>query len=314
MIIRFGYSLYKIVSFIAENQALGVEKNGYHLINTYGKYSTASFFNYILWDNSQLLSFDEKSLILKHEQIHVNQKHSWDIILIEFILIIFWVNPIVWLIKSNVLENHEYLADSSSHHTIDAYSSLLAKQSLQQQGIHITHAYGSSSIFKRIKMLRQSNKITPNYKYIVVMFALVFVFFTFSFTIKKDNDSVSDDYILLVEKQIKKLKMDDSEIFTLVDHPAEPIGGMTTFYTYVAENLIFPTSAITEKKEGIVYIEFIVEKDGAVSSTKVIKGFHPECNVNALKVITNAPKWNPAIHNNILVRQKIVLPISYKLT
>jgi hypothetical protein len=58
----------------------------------------------------------ELSQILLHEQMHVRQCHSIDIILIEVVCLFSWWNPFVWLLKREMTMNLEYLADSGVLH------------------------------------------------------------------------------------------------------------------------------------------------------------------------------------------------------
>ena len=57
------------------------------------------------------LKEDEKQEILTHEQTHVRQWHSIDVIISEIVNIICWMNPFAWLLKTEIRLNLEYLAD-----------------------------------------------------------------------------------------------------------------------------------------------------------------------------------------------------------
>lgn len=83
-------------------------QNIYHLSE---KMMPFSFFRWI-FVNTEVHSEEELKQILMHEQIHVQQWHSLDILLAESLCIFFWWNPIVWLMKKEIAINLEYLADS----------------------------------------------------------------------------------------------------------------------------------------------------------------------------------------------------------
>ena len=53
----------------------------------------------------------EMQEILAHEKAHVAQKHSLDMLLSEFVCIVFWFNPAVWLLRHEIRQNLEFLAD-----------------------------------------------------------------------------------------------------------------------------------------------------------------------------------------------------------
>ncbi|MCZ6694499.1 MAG: energy transducer TonB, partial [Bacteroidetes bacterium] len=66
--------------------------------------------------------------------------------------------------------------------------------------------------------------------------------------------------------------------------------------------------------EGNVFIEFVVEKDGAITAVKSLKGIGAGCDEEAVKVINKAPKWKPGKQRGKAVRVRIVLPIHFRLS
>lgn len=69
-----------------------------------------SFFHWI-FINPMQYSDKEINEILIHEQTHVRELHSLDIILVQLVILLCWFNPFSWLIRSEIRMNHEYLAD-----------------------------------------------------------------------------------------------------------------------------------------------------------------------------------------------------------
>ncbi|MDA9312903.1 hypothetical protein N8371_02490 [Vicingaceae bacterium] len=69
-----------------------------------------SFFNRLYVPESYLNEIVEES-VLKHEHTLYNQLHSIDNVISEIYSIVFWCNPVSWLIKKSIRTNHEYLAD-----------------------------------------------------------------------------------------------------------------------------------------------------------------------------------------------------------
>jgi hypothetical protein len=103
--VKMAISIYKIIllSFNAKKQKAGnvtyVELNHSH--------AAFSFFNLLFLNPSVA----EKHTILKHEMVHIQQKHSLDIIFFEIIQIIAWFNPVTYFIKKEIKLLHEYIAD-----------------------------------------------------------------------------------------------------------------------------------------------------------------------------------------------------------
>lgn len=103
------------------------------------------------------------------------------------------------------------------------------------------------------------------------------------------------------------------EVFTIVEESAEPIGGMDAFYKYVQKNLKYPAQARRMGVEGKVFVQFVIDKDGSITDVKVVKGIGAGCDEEAVRVIESAPKWKPGKQRGRPVKQRIVLPISFKL-
>jgi protein TonB len=103
------------------------------------------------------------------------------------------------------------------------------------------------------------------------------------------------------------------EIFTIVEQQPQPAGGLTAFYDYVAKNLKYPMLARRNNIEGRVYIGFVVEKDGSLTDINILKGIGGGCDEEAMRIIKNAPKWNPGKQRGRPVRVKMVLPILFQL-
>jgi bla regulator protein blaR1 len=70
-----------------------------------------SFFNKIVL-SEKTLTYPNLGIIVAHEKIHVNEKHTFDILLTEILFILQWFNPFAWLIKYAVKNNLEYKVDA----------------------------------------------------------------------------------------------------------------------------------------------------------------------------------------------------------
>ena len=84
-------------------------RNRAKLVRTTEFKGSFSFFNYVFINPS----VDEKELdvIMNHELVHVNEKHWLDLILVEILRLVQWINPFVWIYTRFIKQNHEYIAD-----------------------------------------------------------------------------------------------------------------------------------------------------------------------------------------------------------
>jgi protein TonB len=103
------------------------------------------------------------------------------------------------------------------------------------------------------------------------------------------------------------------EVFTIVEEGAEPVGGYEEFYKYIKKALKYPSQARRMGVEGKVYVQFVVDKDGSLNEIKVIKGIGAGCDEEASRVIQEAAKWKAGKQRGRAVKQRIVMPISFKL-
>ncbi len=153
----------------------------YKVILTHGKLPSFSFFNY-LFLNELNKTKKELESIIAHEEAHISQKHSIDIILMEFYKVIFWFNPLSYQLAKAMRLNHEYLADYSVVKTTDerAYINTLLNSIYQQTISGIVHYFGLHSTEKRIQMIRKNINWNAIYKpYFSIPFISI-LFFTFS--------------------------------------------------------------------------------------------------------------------------------------
>ena len=108
-------------------------------------------------------------------------------------------------------------------------------------------------------------------------------------------------------------KEDVDQIFSVVEETAEPKGGMPAFYKYVGEKMKYPAQARRMGVEGRVFVEFVVNRDGSIVDVKAIKGIGAGCDEEAVRVVQSAPSWKPGKQRGKPVRQKMVIPIIFKL-
>jgi len=116
-----------------------------------------SFFNEI-YVNPHLHTEAELEEIIRHEQFHIQQKHTLDILLGEVLTIVFWFNPFAWLLKNELKQNLEFLTDKLVLETgIDAkhYQYNLLKVSGLQNNIAAANHFHFLKLKNRIIMMNK---------------------------------------------------------------------------------------------------------------------------------------------------------------
>lgn len=130
---------------------------GHWRMETHGRLPTFSFFNFLFWDGSQTLSQAEEGQILRHELVHIQEKHSWDVLYAELLKVVFWINPAMHLLKKDLQTLHEYRADAvvSREFGNPAYTSILIASFFRQLECDFSHFFNQSSIRQRTAMLQK---------------------------------------------------------------------------------------------------------------------------------------------------------------
>ncbi|PWJ44170.1 energy transducer TonB [Sediminitomix flava] len=120
------------------------------------------------------------------------------------------------------------------------------------------------------------------------------------------DDFSDDEFVEPIEEFV--------EPFVLIaEKSAVPEMGMTNYLKWVAKNIDYPSQARRMGVEGKVYVQFIVEKDGSVSQIQIARGIGGGCDEEAIRVIKKAPKWTPASQRGRSVRQRLIIPINFKM-
>ena len=130
-----------------------------------------------------------------------------------------------------------------------------------------------------------------------------------------DVEVTEDTKIQAVEaiEAPKIVEEETEQIFTIVEVTAEPKDGLAAFYQSISEQIKYPAQARRMRVEGKVFVEFVIGKDGKITEVKAVKGIGAGCDEEAVRIIQNSPPWNPGRQRGKPVRQRMVLPIIFKL-
>ena len=102
-------------------------------------------------------------------------------------------------------------------------------------------------------------------------------------------------------------------VFDEVDEMPQFPGGMAGLMQYPSTNVRYPEDAKESGAQGRVIVSFIVEKDGSISYARVTKPTYSSLDDEALRVVSNMPKWTPGKQNGEAVRVKYSIPVSFRL-
>ena len=139
-----------------------VIQGDYKIIRILKGPSFFSFWKYIFINEHKLdITHEELQHILSHENVHVQQRHTIDILLMEIVGIICWFNPFVRKIKHALCQTHEFIADGKTvvgTQEIESYSRLILRLSSSYKQMPYTHQFSMLNIKKspeNISVLRE---------------------------------------------------------------------------------------------------------------------------------------------------------------
>jgi TonB family protein len=90
-------------------------------------------------------------------------------------------------------------------------------------------------------------------------------------------------------------------------------GGDAKLARYLSNHLTYPPSAAKENKQGVVYVQFIITKEGKVEGAKILRGIDPALDAEAVRVISSMPPWVPGKQGGRALPVQMTLPINFKL-
>lgn len=105
----------------------------------------------------------------------------------------------------------------------------------------------------------------------------------------------------------------DQKIYDLPEKQPQFPGGDAARNQFIVEHLKYPDAAKKDGIQGMVYIQFVVEKDGSLSSPLILRDIGGGCGAAAVEVVKKMPPWSPASQNGRPVRAKFTLPVRFKL-
>lgn len=236
----------------------------------------------------------ERATVDLHEDIHIKQLHTIDVIFFELLGIITWFNPVIYFYKKSIKNIHEYLADeiaAAYQGDKETYSLLLLSHAFGVKPNSLTNGFVTKSLIKkRIYMLhKQRSKKTAILKYglFVPLFALTLVLS--SATIRKNHQiwAVAQKIPLNQLSDVVGRAIDVPLSEAILNPPPTPVESKPTqpheqkitfeklvatsdnnenvvswnsLYSYLGSTIKYPSSAVKGKLQGNVIVNFTINK------------------------------------------------------
>ena len=264
--------------------------------------------------------------ILTHEQAHVRRGHSIDLLYSSILTVFQWFNPLAWICRSELRQVHEYEADDFVlNQGIDAtqYQLLLVKKTVGEKRFLLANGFNHAQLKNRITMMQTTHKAAWKKLSLLLLIPLL------GSTMLLLADCTSQDTATPAEKaaveetppaaapETKATPAQDQEDpvrpALLDTKPRFQDGDAIQFAHWVTKNLTYPEEAKEKKIQGRVTLQFVIEKDGSLTNVKVLRGPDPILNEEAVKVISQSPKWTPGHIDGKPVRVIYNFPVVFQL-
>ena len=118
------------------------------------------------------------------------------------------------------------------------------------------------------------------------------------------------DYVEVEEEVVEE----EAIPFQLVEEkPSFQGGDANQFSKWVNSRLVYPEIAKENGVQGRVTLQFTVEKDGSVTKVKVLRGVDPSLDKEAVRVVSQSPKWKPGKQRDRAVPVTYTFPVIFQL-
>ena len=123
-----------------------------------------------------------------------------------------------------------------------------------------------------------------------------------------------DNIVIVLFPFVGNTQPTDPDIFEVVEKmPEFPNGGMAGLMQYLSQNIRYPEAAKNAGKQGRGTVQFVVEKDGSISNVSTLRGVEPDLDKEAVRVISEMPKWKPGTQRGEAVRVRYTVPVMFRL-
>ncbi|MCF8246355.1 MAG: M56 family metallopeptidase [Saprospiraceae bacterium] len=327
---RFGYGLSQIERLYRHSEI--APSSGYRFVKTSAPHLPFSFFDNLFWSKNFVTTEEERRTIMRHEEAHIFQKHSHDVVLLELVAAFAWCVPFVYFYKKAVKTTHEYLADAHVTAGFDKkqYGRLLLRQSHPGMQVAISNSLFSSQLKKRIVMMTKTESSKrASWKYLAMLPAVAMLLLAFSFVEKTPTPTLLPDNQLFetgTDLVLTDTVPNGDAVFQTVEEMPRFPGcedlaktdersqcAQQKMMAYLISHVKFPKEAKEKGFTGLVVAKFVVNMDGSIYDVDILKGGEGGTGEEVMRVIRAMPKWIPGKQDGKPVRTELKLPVRFAL-
>ena len=289
-----------------------------------------SWLSYVVISRKDYENYPET--VICHELRHLELRHWIDMLMAQIVVIFQWFNPAAWLMREEFRTIHEYQADEAvmcSGADIKEYQMMLIKKAVGTRFQSLTNSLRHSKLKKRVTMMykKQSPRSRRFGAVALIPAMLLGAAVTEIPAVASVLQSVNATPLLVTatvpastatgvageSKVNKKTSTSEEKIYPVVTEIAEYPGGVKAMMEFLKTHIRYPEEAEKKGEQGRVVVKFIVDKNGKVSSPKIVRSISPLLDEEALRVVGEMPNWIPGKNNGETVSSYFTIPISFTL-
>ena len=348
--IRFIVQLISIIRLRIRCKAMQIQGVRIYALNKAS--GPFSFFHWI-FIHPESHTEEELAEVLVHELTHARQIHSADVVFGEWMCIACWFNPFAWLMKREIRNNLEYMADQhvlQTGYDHKTYQYHLLGLAHHKAAATLYNSFNVLPLKNRIKMMnKRRTKEIGRTKYLMflplaailmIVSNIEMVARTTEKFAKEMMGQITEEVAMQAEttnipelstremqeitlpqgtkeKEVTETQIKsvpDSVVFQVVEEMPDFPGGMKALMDYLSKNVKYPAEAHAIGAQGRVIVSFTVKKDGSIADTKVERSVNPYLDKEAMRVIAAMPKWQPGKQRGEAVNVRFTVPVAFRLS
>ncbi|MDD7886823.1 energy transducer TonB [Flavivirga sp. 57AJ16] len=314
------FKITKLILIVSKNPK--TKRGHLFIVRLLNSYAAFSCFHYIFL--GEQINEKDKASILKHEMVHVKQKHTLDLLFFEVLRILFWFSPLVYMYQNRMMQLHEFIADkkaSKNQSKTDYYENLLS-QVFQTKNISFINPFFKQSLIKkRIVMLQKSQSKQINLLKYVLLIPTIFAMMVYTSTQAQKSDKnkteVSDGTALQeVDIEVPFAVVEQVPVFPgCEDLSREEQKDCISKSIAKHVNRNFNTELATQL--GLIgrqriNVIFKIDTDGNIGEVRS-RAPHPKLEEEAIRVIKTLPRMIPGKQKGKTVVVPYSLPIIFQV-
>lgn len=311
-----GVMLFALIMFVRMVRTLlifrgkpYVKEGGIRIYRIEG-YHSFSFLNRV--QLSPELDEQASEIVLEHEKLHVQKRHSLDLIVLEFIHVFLWFNPIFFWVRNRLVNVHEYDVDEGLYNKYKVnYMHFLLNYAL---GLKSAKFVLSNPFFNQLTLKQRIMMMKSKRKFGLSFWLILPLIFGIGLLVQ-----CTDDEVQLAENQPAPPPAPEAPAaelppaLTAAEIMPEFPGGQDEMMNFIIENVNYPEKAKEKEEQGTVFVSYVVGKEGAIRDISIKRGVSDLLDAEAKRVVGLMPDWQPGEQDGKKVAVEMTLPIAFRL-